>query len=344
MEYNNLPSMEGVMAKVSVILNSFNQDEFFEEAIKSVLNQNYEDFELIISENGSTDNSKNIMHKYSSNPKVKILDYDKNDVIGKRFNQAIKNSTGKFICFLYSDDFIDKNKLLIQVEEFEKISNEYGVTYSDVEIFNEYSKKKFKRKVIKCDGWSLKYQLENIHIKGHIDMVSPLIKKECLIKHRFLENIFAEGEGILLRIAQDYKFKYIPCSLAYFRDTKFNRGKAIIQNLSFHNETLKILEKNLTNKNLDILNSLNMYRFYFKQNVAWGNVRANGDINETKKILSEIINFKNLKYFNTKTLLILIFKKLPKKIIKVINLFLDRLFNIKTNNIFIKDYGGKTNN
>ena len=77
MEYNNLPSMEGVMAKVSVILNSFNQDEFFEEAIKSVLNQNYEDFELIISENGSTDNSKNIMHKYSSNPKVKILDYEK---------------------------------------------------------------------------------------------------------------------------------------------------------------------------------------------------------------------------------------------------------------------------
>ena len=51
-------------------------------------------------------------------------------------------------------------------------------------------------------------------------MVSPLIKKECLIKHRFLENIFAEEEGILLRIAQDYKFKYIPCSLAYFRDTK----------------------------------------------------------------------------------------------------------------------------
>ena len=87
-----------------------------------------------------------------------------------------------------------------------------------------------------------------------------------------------------------------------------------------------------------------MYKFYFKQNVAWGNLRANGDINETKKILSEIINLKNLKYFNTKTLLMLIVKKLPKKIIKVLNLFLDRLFNIKTNNIFIKDYGGKTNN
>ena len=57
---------------------------------------------------------------------------------------------------------------------------------------------------------------------------------------RSLENIFAEGEGILLRIAQDYKFKYIPYSLAYFRDTKFNRGKAIIQNLRFHNEELDV--------------------------------------------------------------------------------------------------------
>ena len=341
MEYNHLPSMERVMAKVSVILNSFNQDEFFEIAIKSVLSQNFNDFELIISENGSTDNSKNIMYKYASNPKIKILDYKNNDVIGKRFNQAIENSVGKYICFLYSDDFIDNNKLSIQVEKFEKISNDYGVIYSDVEIFNEYSKKYFKRKVIKCNGWSLKYQLENIHIAGHIDMVSPMIKRECLIKHQFLENIFAEGEGILLRIAQDYKFKYIPYSLAYFRDTKFNRGKAVIQNLKFHNETLNILEKNLLNKNFKMLNSLNMYKFYFKQNVAWGNLRANGDMNETEKIFSEIFNIKNFKYFSYKTLILLIIKKFPKKIIRILNSFFDKIFNIKTNNIFIKDYGGR---
>jgi len=341
MEYNNLPPMERFMAKVSIILNSFNQDEYFETAIKSVLKQTYKDFELIISENGSTDNTKNIMYKYASNPIIKILDYKNNDVIGKRFNQAIKNSTGEFICFLYSDDFIDKNKILIQVKEFEKVSNEYGVIYSDVEIFNEYSKKNFKRKVIKCDGWSLKNQLEKIHIDGHIDMVSPMIKKECLIKHKFLENIFAEGEGILLRIAQDYKFKYIPYSLAYFRDTKFNRGKAIIQNLKFHYETLNILEKNLLNKNSNMINSLKMYRFYFTQNVAWGNLRANGDMSETEKIFSEIINLKNFKYFNSKTFILFIIKKFPKKIIEILNLFFDRLFNIKTNNIFIKNYGGK---
>ena len=333
--------MERSMAKVSVILNSYNQESFFEDAIKSVLNQTYDDFELLISENGSTDNSKNIMNKYKSHPKIKILDYKDNDVIGKRFNQAIEKSSGEFISFLYSDDFIDKNKLKTQIKEFKKLSDNYGVVYSDVIIFNEYNKNKFTRKVIKCDGWSLKYQLENIHLYGHIDMVSPIFKKKCLINHRFLEHIFAEGEGILLRIAQDYKFKYIPNELAYFRDTKFNKGKAILQNLKFHNETLKLLEKNIIIKNPDIFQSLKKYKFYFMQNVAWGNLRANGNIQETNKIFSEIANLQNLKFYNLKTLLLFFFKKLPKKILALINFTFDKILNIKTNNIFIENYGGK---
>ena len=181
--------MERVMAKVTVILNSYNQENFFEDAIKSVLNQTFNDFELLISENGSTDNSKNIMNKYKSDPRVKLLDYKDNDVIGKRFNQAIEKSSGDYISFLYSDDYIDKNKLTLQMNEFEKLPDNYGIIYSDVIIFNEYSKSKTIRKVIKCDGWSLKSQLENIHLYGHIDMVSPIIKKKCLIGHKFLEHI-----------------------------------------------------------------------------------------------------------------------------------------------------------
>ena len=255
MEHNNLSSMERIMVQISVILNSFNQDQFFEQSIKSVLNQTFQDFELIISENGSTDNSKKIMDKFKSNPKIKILDYKENNSVSIRFNQAINKANGKYVCFLYSDDFIRNDKLKIQIEEFKKISDDYGVVYGDIEIFNEYNKK-FKRKVIKCDGWSLKYQLENIHIYGHIDMVSPLIKKECLLKHKFLETIFAEGEGILLRIANEYKFKYIPKTLAYFRDTKFNRGKSLIQNLNFHLHTLDKLKKNIISNKPYLLNSL----------------------------------------------------------------------------------------
>ena len=329
------------MEKISVILNSYNQEEFFETAIKSVLAQTYENFELIISENGSTDSSKQIMAKYITNPKVVILDYPENDIIGKRFNQAIAKSSGNYICFLYSDDFIEKDKLRIQMEEFKKLDQEYGVIYCDVNIINEYSKINIKRNVIKCDGWCLKNQLDNIHIFGHIDMVSPMIKKDCLIKHKFLENIFAEGEGILLRIALDYKFKYIPKILANFRDTKFNKGKALLKNLEFHKETLNILKKNEIFHDIHYKNSLNKYIFYFSQNVAWGNLRANGNKSETIKIFLKLLKKKSIKFFNLKSFLILFIMPMPKFIIKLINYFINKIFKVRTNNIFIENYGGK---
>ena len=329
------------MAKVSIVLNSYNQYTFFEKAIESAINQKFDDYEIIISENGSNDGSKEILEKYKKNHRIKILNYDENDIIGKRFNQAVKYSSGKYICFLYSDDFLDSNKLAIQIDEFEKLPDDYGVVYSDVKIINQYNQKYLKREVIKCNGWSLKHQLDNIHLKGHIDMVSPMIKKECLMKHKFLENIFAEGEGILLRIAKDYKFKYLPHTLAYFRDTKFNKGKAILQNLKFHNETLKILEKDILKTEPELIKSLNKYKFYFKQNVAWGNLRANGKVIESNKIINEIINYENIKFFNFKTLVLMSIIKLPKRLIEYINFLFDKFFNVKTNNIFIENYGGR---
>ena len=329
------------MATISVILNSYNQKEFFEQSITSVLNQSYNDFELIISENGSTDGSKKIIEKYKNIRNIKILDYPKNDIIGKRFNQAIKASSGKYISFLYSDDFINKKKFEIQLKEFNKLDEEYGVVYGDVEIFNQYNKIKLKRNVIKFDGYGLKYQLDNIHLYGHIDMVSPLIKKECLLQHKFLENIFAEGEGIFLRISQNYKFKYLAKTFAYFRDTKFNRGKAILKNLNFHKKTLKVLKKNEIFKKKDYQQSLRKYLFYFTQNVAWGNFRANGGEVNTKKLFFNIVKINNIKFFNIKTLLIFITILLPSFFLKRINTILNKILKVKTSNVLIENYGGK---
>lgn len=341
MECAYLFKLEKYMDKVSIILNSYNQNQFFDEAIKSALNQTYYNFELIISENGSTDGSKNTLEKYKNDPKVKILDYKENDIIGKRFNQAIATCTGDYLCFLYSDDYLEKNKLEEQVKVFKNLDKDFGVIYSDVKIINENNELINKRKVIECDGWCLKYQLENIHVFGHIDMVSPLVKKECFLKHKFLENIFAEGEGIFLRIAQDYKFKYLPKTLVNFRDTKFNKGKALIQNLNFHKETLKVLNNNILFEKKEFKNALNKYTFYFYLNVAWGNLRANGKKYDSTKIIISLFKKRIINYFNIKIYLILILLFFPNFIINLINQFLDKLLNVRTKNIFIKNYGGK---
>lgn len=329
------------MDKISIILNSYNQNKYFEKAIISVLNQTYKNFELIISENGSTDGSKQTMEKYKNDPRIKILDYKENDIIGKRFNQAIKISNGDYLCFLYSDDYLEKNKIEEQIKVFKNLDKDYGVVYSDVKIVNENNEYVNNRKVIKCDGWSLKYQLDNINTFGHIDMVSPLIKKECLIKHKFLENIFAEGEGILLRISQDYKFKYIPKILASFRDTKFNRGKALIKNFNFHIETLKILNNNTIFKKKNYKKSLDKYIFCFSLNIAWGNLRANGKKSETIKILFYLFKNKNIFLFNFKIYIILILLLFPNPLNSILNNFLNKVLNVRTKNVLIKNYGGK---
>lgn len=328
------------MAKISVILNSYNQDEFFEEAITSVLTQSYQDFELIISENGSTDNSKQILKKYMYHKKIKILNYVENESVSKRFNQALNECEGEFVSFLYSDDIISKDKFKIQIQEFEKLDSDYGVVYGNMKIFNQYTNKSFTRSVVKSDGWCLKQQLDDIILKGHVDMVSPLSRKECFNNYQFLENVFAEGEGIFLRIALSYKFKYLSHTFAYFRDTRFNNGKALIKNLSFHLETLKKLQQDKIFEKKEYLTAINKYKFNFQQNIAWGNLRANGVTKNSKKIFIDILKLKNLNFFNFQTLCILILLCFPNFILKIFNIMLNKILNVKTNNISIENYGG----
>lgn len=328
------------MEKISVILNSYNQDKFFEEAITSVLTQSYQNFKLIISENGSTDNSKHILNKYIHHKKIKILNYTENESVSKRFNQALRECKGEFISFLYSDDIISKDKFKIQIEEFQKLDDDYGVVYGNMEIFNQYTNKRFIRSVIKSDGWCLKQQLENNLLKGHIDMVSPLSRRKCFNTYQFLENIFAEGEGIFLRIALSYKFKYLPHTFAYFRDTKFNNGKATIKNLSFHLETLKKLQQDKIFEEKDYFFLMNNYKFNFQQNIAWGNLRANGDSKNSKKIFFNILKPENLKFFNFRTFYTFVLLCFPNFILKILNTILNKILNVKTNNVSRESYGG----
>ena len=70
--------------KVSVILLSFNQVKYIQKAINSIFEQSYENWELIISDNGSTDGTQDICKKYKNSEKVKLQLFDSNEFITKR--------------------------------------------------------------------------------------------------------------------------------------------------------------------------------------------------------------------------------------------------------------------
>ncbi|MBB4823651.1 glycosyltransferase involved in cell wall biosynthesis [Sporosarcina luteola] len=101
---------------VSVVLTNYNYNQYLHEAIDSVLNQTYENFELVIVDDGSTDDSKEIIQSYYLKypNKIKVI-FKENGGQGSAFNAGIENANGEIIAFLDADDFWYPRKLEVIV-------------------------------------------------------------------------------------------------------------------------------------------------------------------------------------------------------------------------------------
>lgn len=320
---------------ISVILNSYNQKKYIRQSIESVLNQSFNDFELIINDNASTDGTVEILKDYKNLDKVKIIFNKKNDTIGKRFNEAIKICNGKYISFLYSDDFYEKDKLMFQHNLIENLSNNYGLVYGPGNFFNDKGQKKIKNVPIIKNN-SLSQMLSQT--EASIDMISPLFRKECFNKINFLENIFAEGEAIIFRIACEYEVFYHKEILVNHRVTNENRGKAIIKNYHMSKKSLFKIKEHKIYRETNIKKKINNY---FAQNAlrtSWGNLRANGAKLESLKLFFEAMKFSKYILLNYRSFFLIFLICVPKFILNLLN----RLLNKRglADNVLISNYGG----
>ena len=102
--------------RVSVVIPSFNRAGMIEEAIGSVLAQTYENFELIVIDDGSTDNTPLVLENYGN----RVLSYrQRNGGVSAARNKGIESATGSLIAFLDSDDLWLPEKLACQVDFFD---------------------------------------------------------------------------------------------------------------------------------------------------------------------------------------------------------------------------------
>lgn len=99
---------------ISIITPVFNSQPYIDRTIKSVISQSYKNWELILIDDSSKDNSVNIISKYLGDKRIKLIKLKKNGGPGYCRNLGLKYSKGKFICFLDSDDIWKKDKLKIQ--------------------------------------------------------------------------------------------------------------------------------------------------------------------------------------------------------------------------------------
>jgi glycosyltransferase involved in cell wall biosynthesis len=118
------------MPEISVIVPCFNQAEYLKDSIGSILAQTFEDWECIIVNDGSTDNTEEIALAYCSVDNRFLYIKKENGGPSSSKNIGIRQSKGNFIQFLDADDVIDKNKFEIQIAQL-KNTSPYALSYCD---------------------------------------------------------------------------------------------------------------------------------------------------------------------------------------------------------------------
>lgn len=120
--------------KISVIVTSYNYSNFIEQTINSILAQTYSDFELIVVDDYSSDNSVEIIKNFKDD-RIKFIENKQNLGLAISVAKALKIATGEWIAFCESDDFWEKECLEKRIQIAEKYPN-LGVIFNDVEPFS----------------------------------------------------------------------------------------------------------------------------------------------------------------------------------------------------------------
>lgn len=207
---------------VTVIIPSFNHADYVEAAIESVLAQEYENFELIVVDDGSSDGSKAVLSAVPPDPRMTVILNDTNSGQSAVVNQALTLARGEFICLLPSDDWYYPNKLSLQVEKFSQCGPDVGVVYArGLRYFSDTDMTRPVNSPMR-KGWVLEYLIRE---PNFVYPITPMFRRACFEFARPDESYMAEGEAIYLRMALKYKFEYVDEIVGVMRDHSYNTGK-----------------------------------------------------------------------------------------------------------------------
>ena len=203
--------------KVSVIVPVYNVEEYIGRCLDSLVNQTLKDIEIIVVNDGSPDNSLEIIKKYMKKHKNIILIDDTNHGLSHARNIALAKATGEYIMYVDSDDYVDETI----VEEL--VNN---ISDSDVCVCDIY-------KVINGENIYYKnhyeYGNENINLMlSHPGVNAKLYKKDLILSIPFLEGVYYEDLTFTPLVASKIKkVSYVKKPLYYYliRDDSIMRKK-----------------------------------------------------------------------------------------------------------------------
>ena len=201
--------MDNSVPTVSVIISTYNRADFLHRAIKSVLAQTYIDFELIIVDDASSDNTKEVVNSFYDE-RVEYLRHDNNKGAPAARNTGVKKAKGEYIAFLDDDDEWLSDKLEKQVKKMGKVSDKVGLIYSGWQIIeNSYSSRKYYPQ-FKGD---VRKRLLLGPTVGSVSKV--LIKKKCFDKVGVFDESLKSCQDwdMWKRLSDYYEFDFVEDSL-----------------------------------------------------------------------------------------------------------------------------------
>ena len=213
---------------VSIITPVYNGEKYLLEAIESALAQAYKNFELLIVNDGSTDNSKSIISAYLSNPKIRYFEQQNAGVAAAR-NLALRYANGKYIGFLDQDDLWLPDKLSTQIE-FLKTNQEIAFVHS-------------RQDYIQADGTPIadypKDWISDLHGKcftelfrrNRIAVLTVLLRKSVIDDIGFFNETVSRADDyeLWLRICSKYPLGFQDKKLALYRCHDTNASRDYIE-------------------------------------------------------------------------------------------------------------------
>jgi len=268
---------------VSIIIPNYNKAPYIRESIESALNQTYKNIEVIVVDDGSTDQSREIIKSFGKKIKAYFLPH-KNANVARNF--GFKKSKGEYIQFLDSDDIILPEKIEKQVELLEKTGGDMALCY-----WAHLTEKNELKNIKKIPETFEKEQMLLWHIQGNLFIcMSPLYKRE------FISSTFWDEK---LRRAQDIDFhikisllyptaKTIPEVLAYYRITSPDYKKMCKYRLIWAQDSFYVYNKlkgKVCGKEKDYLSQILFHIargiYDCDKNLYWGIVKTASRLSHT---------------------------------------------------------------
>ncbi|MBK0348158.1 glycosyltransferase family 2 protein [Aerococcaceae bacterium zg-ZJ1578] len=210
------------MKKISVIIPIYNGEETIKYSISSILNQSYQNFELILINDGSTDNSLSICREYENMDKRVCVIDKKNEGQAEARNWGIGVATGDYLAFLDADDFIHKNTFELMISIIEKTESDV-VEYKSQKI---YGYEKFDSLICSIPG-NIEYKTINRNQTFEIlykqddikfEVWNKILKKEIVGDTRFIKGqLYEEVQFMRSILSKVRRYTFVNLNLHYYR-------------------------------------------------------------------------------------------------------------------------------